>query len=98
MVSILKKQDAGIPTADICREIGISQATFYNWRAKYLGNSSVDLIELREDNERLKRMYAQLSLKYMKLKSQLKKGRISLNLIKAEMIIKYQTADSTKFT
>ena len=37
IVSILKKQEAGIPTADICREYGISQATFYNWKAKYGG-------------------------------------------------------------
>ena len=42
IVSILKKQEAGIPTADICREFSISQVTFYNWKAKYGG------LEVRE--------------------------------------------------
>ena len=35
IVAILKKQEAGIKTSDLCREYGISDATFYNWKAKY---------------------------------------------------------------
>jgi len=73
---ILQKYEEGAPVHQIIEEYEISQATFYNWRAKYRSNSSVDLIKLnklKEDNDRLKRMFADLSLENMKLKSQLKK-------------------------
>ncbi|HKJ80317.1 MAG TPA: transposase [Prolixibacteraceae bacterium] len=73
---ILQRYEEGVPVHQIIEEYGISQATFYNWKAKYRSNSSVDLIKLnklKEDNERLKKMFADLSLENMKLKSQLRK-------------------------
>ena len=65
IVSALKKQEAGIAVKDICRELGISEATFYNWKAKYGGMEASDvkrMKELEEENARLKRMYANLAM------------------------------------
>jgi len=65
IVSILKKQEAGIPTKEICRECGISEATFYNWKSKYGGMEAADvkrLKDLEEENSRLKKMYADLAM------------------------------------
>jgi putative transposase len=65
IVSILKQQENGLATKDICREHGISEATFYNWKSKYGGMEASDvkrLKDLEEENSRLKRMYADLSL------------------------------------
>jgi len=61
IVATLKKQEAGIPTKEICRELGISEPTFYNWKSKYGGMEASDvkrLKELEEENARLKKMYA----------------------------------------
>ncbi len=72
---VLQKYEDGVPVHQIIEEYGISQATFYNWKAKYGSSSSKDLSEmneLKEDNERLKRMFADLSLENMRLKAQLK--------------------------
>jgi putative transposase len=76
IVSILKQQEAGIKVMDICREHGISDATFYNWKAKYGGMDPSQLKrlkELEEENTRLKRMYADLSLVHQALKDALEK-------------------------
>ena len=65
IVKILKQQENGIPTKEICREHGISEATFYNWKSKYGGMESSDvkrLKELEEENVRLKKMYANLAM------------------------------------
>jgi len=65
IVSILKQHEAGIKSHDLCRENGISQATFFNWKAKYGGMDAKQLRrlkELEEENSRLKKMYADLSL------------------------------------
>ncbi len=71
IVAILKKQEAGIKVSDICREHAISDATFYNWKAKYGGMEASDvkrMKELEEENARLKKMYADLSLVHYALK------------------------------
>jgi putative transposase len=71
IVTILKKQESGIKVADICRENGISDATFYNWKAKYGGMEIREvkrLKELEEENNRLKKMFADLSLENYALK------------------------------
>jgi putative transposase len=71
IVQILKQADAGIKTADICRQYGISETTYYNWKAKYGAMESSDIKRLREleaENQRLKRMYAELSLDHQILK------------------------------
>lgn len=65
IVSILKQQEGGRATKDLCRENGISEATFYNWKNKYGGMETSDvrrLKELEEENSRLKKMYADLAL------------------------------------
>ena len=76
IVSILKQQEAGAKGMDICREHGISDATFYNWKAKYGGMAPSQLKrlkELEEENARLKRMYADLSLVHHALKDAVEK-------------------------
>lgn len=76
IVSILKQQEAGSKIMDICREHGISDATFYNWKAKYGGMAPSQLKRLREleeENARLKRMYADLSLVHHALKDAVEK-------------------------
>lgn len=65
IVSILKRQEAGVAVKDICREAGISDQTFYRWKAQYGGMDASQLKrvkELEEENSRLKRMYAELSM------------------------------------
>ncbi|HFU75657.1 MAG TPA: transposase, partial [Arcobacter sp.] len=59
ILSILKQAENGIPVPEICREHGISSATFYNWRSKYGGMDASlmkRLKELEEENRRLKKM------------------------------------------
>ena len=76
IVSILKKQEAGTSTADLCREHGISRLTFYNWKSKYGGlevREVIRLKELEEENSRLKKMYADLSLENDILKDVIEK-------------------------
>ena len=65
IIAALHQAEAGGRTSEICRKLGISQATFYNWRKQYsgLGIQEVrELRQLREENGRLKRMVADLSL------------------------------------
>lgn len=76
IVSILKQQDAGLKVADICREHGISQATFYKWRSKYGGMDAAMLKrvkELEQENARLKKMYADVQLEAHAMKEALAK-------------------------
>ena len=66
LIAILKQAEAGTPVAELCREHGSSNATFYNWRSKY-GGMDASLMkrmkELEEENRRLKKMYAEERLK-----------------------------------
>jgi putative transposase len=71
IVAILKEGDAGVPVAQVLRHHGISQATYYNWKAKYGGASVAELKRLREleaENAKLKRMYADLALENAAIK------------------------------
>jgi putative transposase len=66
ILSILKQAESGVPVPEICREHGISSATFYNWRSKYGGMDASLLKRLKEleaENRRLKNMYAEERLK-----------------------------------
>ncbi|SDG03726.1 transposase, partial [Desulfovibrio legallii] len=67
ILGILRQAENGIPVTELCREHGISSATFYKWRAKY-GGMDVSLMarmkELEKENARLKKMYAETQLKY----------------------------------
>ena len=66
IISILKEAENGVPVADLCRKHGMSDASFYNWRAKY-GGMDVSMMkrmkELEAENWRLKKMYAEERLK-----------------------------------
>lgn len=65
IVSILKEADAGMKVDDICRKHGVSPSTYYIWKSKYGGMEASDvkkLKELQEENDRLKKMFAELSL------------------------------------
>ncbi len=76
IVSILKKHEAGVKTPDLCREHGISEATFYNWQAKYGGMTVRELKRMKEleaENARLKKMFADLSLENYALKDLISK-------------------------
>ena len=76
IVSAIKEHESGKSTADICRELGVHQATFYNWKKKYSGMDSQELRrlkELEEENRRLKHMYAELALDHKILKDVLSK-------------------------
>lgn len=76
IIKILKEHEAGKETRDICREQGISRATFYNWKKKYSGMDASQLRRLKEledENRRLKRMYADISLDHQLLKEVLEK-------------------------
>jgi putative transposase len=66
IMAILKQAEAGTPVPELCREHGMSSATFYKWRAKYGGMDAsmmARLKELEEENRRLKKMYAEERLK-----------------------------------
>lgn len=59
---ILKEAEAGMPVSDLCRKHGMSNASFYKWRAKYGGMQASDMVRLKEleaENRRLKKMYAE---------------------------------------
>lgn len=65
IVNILKLAENGLPVTEVCRSNGISSATFYKWRARY-GGMDVSMLskvkQLEAENNRLKRMYAELQM------------------------------------
>jgi putative transposase len=66
IMAILKQAEAGAPVPQLCREHGMSSATFYKWRAKYGGldtSMMARLKELEAENRQLKKMYAEERLK-----------------------------------
>ena len=76
IVSFLKEAEAGRKDREICREHGVSTATFYQWRSKYGGMEASDvkrLKELQSENEKLKRMYAEMALENRAIKELLGK-------------------------
>ena len=65
IIGVLKEQEAGARTADVCRKHGISEATFYNWKAKYGGmevSEAKRLKALEDENARLKKLLAEAML------------------------------------
>ena len=71
ILKALKEAESGRMVKDVCREYGISDATYYNWKAKYGGMEVSDIKRLRElesENVRLKRMYAEMALENTALK------------------------------
>jgi putative transposase len=71
IIAILKEQESGAKTADVCRKYGISGATFYKWKAKYGGmevSEAKRLKALEDENARLKRLLAEAMLDNAMLK------------------------------
>ena len=71
IVGILKQGEAGLATGDLCRQHGISNATFYNWKAKYGGlevSEAQRLKQLEEENRKLKRIVADQAMDLVMLK------------------------------
>lgn len=76
IVAAIKKQENGIAVKDLTRELGISDATFYNWKAKYGGMEASDVSRMRElekENAELKKMFAEMSLENRAMKSLIEK-------------------------
>ena len=76
IIAVLARHERGEKARDLCREIGISVATLYNWKARYGGMSASELKRIKDlevENARLKRMYADLSLVHEALKEALAK-------------------------
>ncbi len=81
IMGILKQAESGVPVSELCREHGMSSASFYKWRAKFGGMDASmisDLKAMTEENRRLKRMYAEMSMQNDLLKEALGKKRYGL--------------------
>ena len=77
IIRILKEAESGVKTADLCRKYGMSDATFYNWKAKYGGlsiNEARRLKTLEDENRRLKHIVADLTLDKQALTAVLEKN------------------------
>jgi putative transposase len=71
IIGILREQEAGLKTAEVCRKHGISSATFYNWKAKFGGMDVSDarrLKALEDENAKLKKLLAEAMLDNAMLK------------------------------
>lgn len=76
IIQILKRAEQGMPVPEICREYGISRASFYKWRSRYGGMEASMVSEMKalaEENKRLKRMYADSQMQNDLLKEALEK-------------------------
>jgi putative transposase len=76
IIGVLKQADAGIPTADLCRQHGINKNTLYNWKKKFGGmdvNEAKRMRQLEDENRRLKHIVADLTLDNSMLKEVLSK-------------------------
>ncbi|EJC73866.1 Transposase [Rhizobium leguminosarum bv. trifolii WSM2012] len=76
IIAVLKEQEAGAKAADLCRKHGISEATFYNWKAKYGGmevSEAKRLKALEDENARLKKLLAEQMLDAAALRELLSK-------------------------
>ena len=76
IVKILKEVEGGRLVKEVCREYGISDATYYNWKSKFGGMEASDvkrLKDLEDENRRLKAMFAELSLEHRILKDIIEK-------------------------
>jgi putative transposase len=76
IIKILKEVEAGRIVKDVCREYGVSSATYYVWKSKFGGMEASDIKRMRDleyENARLKQMYADLSLENRALKDVIEK-------------------------
>ena len=78
IMTILQQAESGVPVSELCREHGMSSASFYKWRAKYGGMDASMISEMKaldDENKRLKKMFAELSMQNDLLKEALGKKR-----------------------
>jgi len=78
IMAVLKQAEGGVPVSELCREHGMSSASFYKWRAKFGGMDASLISEMKdmaEENRRLKRMYAEMSMQNDLLREALGKKR-----------------------
>ena len=65
IVAVLKQAEVGLPVVEVCRQVGITEQTFYRWKKQYVGlqtDQVRQLKQLQEENGRLKKLVAELSL------------------------------------
>lgn len=77
IIEVLKQADVGLPIGELCRKYGISDATYYNWKARYSGMTAADLKRLKvleEENRKLKTMVAEQMLDIQCLKAVIAKN------------------------
>jgi|TARA_B110000090_G_scaffold161919_1_gene178724 putative transposase len=77
-MGILRQAESGVPVSELCREHGMSSASFYKWRSRYGGMDASMVSEMKamaDENRRLKRMYAEMSMQNDLLKEALGKKR-----------------------
>ena len=77
IIGMIKEQEAGMPTAEVCRKHGLSQGTFYKYKAKYSGMEISDVAKMRsleDENAKLKRLLADTMLDNVVLKDLLGKS------------------------
>ena len=98
--AVLKQAEGGTPASEPCREHGMSSASFYKWRAKFGGMDASLITEMKdmaEQNRRLKRMYAEMSMQNDILKEALGKkrcGRLADESLSMNVPFACQSADS----
>ena len=76
ILSILRQAEGGVPVAELCREHGMSSASFYKWRAKFGGMDASMISQMKaieDENRRFKKMFAELSMQNELLKEALGK-------------------------
>ena len=76
ILAILRQAEGGVPVAELCREHGMSNASFYKWRARYGGMDASMIAQMKTievENRRLKKMFAELSMQNELLKEALGK-------------------------
>lgn len=76
IVFAIKQSETGVPVEEVCRKLGVSQATFYNWKKRYGGLDPSELRRLKqleEENSKLKKIVAELSLDKQMLQDVLRK-------------------------
>ncbi|WP_172692856.1 IS3 family transposase (plasmid) [Enterobacter hormaechei] len=96
IIAVLKSVEAGRTVKDVCREAGISEASYYNWKARFGGMEASDIKkmkDLEDENRRLKQMFADLSLECRALKDVIEKKPLK-PAIKRELV-SYLTAQFT---
>ncbi|MCF2446928.1 IS3 family transposase [Dyadobacter sp. CY345] len=98
IIFALRQADTGVPVAEVCRKMGVSEATYYNWKKKYAGLGVPELRKLRqleEENQKLKQLVADLSLDKQMLQDILKKKPLrpaQKRTLAASLMKNYQVA------